>query len=125
MADVLLIDDMNLVCGAIKAILTRAGHSVTEAARAETGISLLQKQRFDLVVTDMIMPGHDGSDVMGFLHSMDRRPAILAIPGGNSDVSVDEAVQLAREQADAAMQKPFDNKELMAAVDKLLGAMRS
>jgi CheY-like chemotaxis protein len=125
MAHVLLIDDMNLVRGAIKAILTRAGHSITEAAEAETGISLLQKQRFDLVVTDMIMPDHDGSDVMGFLHSMERRPPILAISGGNSDVSADEAPQLAREQADAAMPKPFDNKELVAAVDKLLAGARA
>jgi CheY-like chemotaxis protein len=124
-ADVLLIDDMNLVRGAIKAILTRAGHSVTEAAGGETGISLLQKQPFDLVVTDMIMPGRDGSDVLGYLHSMDKRPPILAISGGNSDVSADEALQLAREQADAAMPKPFDNKELVATVDKLLGAVRT
>ena len=125
MADVLLIDDMNLVRGAIKTILTRAGHAVTEASGGEAGISLLQKQRFDLVVTDMIMPDQDGSDVMSFLHSMGNRPPILAILVGNSDVSADEALQLARERADAAMQKPFDNRELVATVDKLLAGARA
>jgi CheY-like chemotaxis protein len=120
LADVLLIDDMNLVRGAIKAILTRAGHAVTEAAGGEAGISLLQKQRFDLVVTDMIMPDQDGTDVMAFLHGMAKRPPILAISGGNSNVSAEEALRLAREQADAAMPKPFDNGELTATVDKLL-----
>lgn len=125
MADVLLIDDMNLVRGAVKAILTRAGHAVTEATGGEAGISLLQKQRFDLVVTDMIMPGQDGGDVMNFLHSMTQRPRILAISGGNSDVSADEALRLAREQADAAMPKPFDNRELVATVDKLLEGARA
>jgi CheY-like chemotaxis protein len=120
LADVLLIDDMNLVRGAIKAILTRAGHAVTEASGGEAAISLLQKQCFDLVVTDMIMPKQDGTDVMAFLHSMGKRPPILAISGGNSDVSADDSLRLAREQADAAMPKPFDNREFVATVDKLL-----
>ena len=124
MADVLLIDDMNLVRGAIKAILTRAGHAVTEAAGGAAGISLLQKQHFDLVVTDMIMPDQDGTDVITFMHSMGKRPKILAISGGNSDVPAGEALRLAREQADAAMPKPFDNRELVTTVDQLLGAAR-
>src|SRR5829696_1152618 len=47
-AAVLLIDDMNLVRGAVKSILTRAGHAVTEAAGGEAGISMLQNQPFDL-----------------------------------------------------------------------------
>jgi CheY-like chemotaxis protein len=119
-AAVLLIDDMNLVRGAVKAILTRAGHSVTEAAGADAGIALLQNQEFDLVVTDMIMPGHDGADVMSFLHSMGKRPRILAISGGSSDVAADEALRLARQQADAIMPKPFDNRELVTTVSDLL-----
>ena len=120
MADVLLIDDMNLVRGAIKAILTRAGHAVTEAAGGEAGIALLRKQRFDLVVTDMIMPGQDGADVMTFMHGMGKRPKILAISGGNSDVPAEEALRLAREQADAAITKPFDNRELLETVKNLV-----
>src|ERR671913_433519 len=93
MAHVLLIDDMNLVRGAIGAILTRAGHAVTEAAGGEAGISLLQKQHFDLVITDMIMPDQDGSDVLTFLQSMRSHPKILAISGGSSDFSAEEALR--------------------------------
>src|SRR3712207_8990915 len=52
--------------------------------------------RSDLVVIDMIMPGQDGPDVMAFLHSMTSRPSILAISGGNSDVSAEDALRLAR-----------------------------
>jgi CheY-like chemotaxis protein len=120
-AAVLLIDDMNLVRGAVKSILTRAGHAVTEAAGGEAGISMLQNQPFDLVVTDMIMPHQDGCDVLSFLKDMPNRPPVLAMSGGNSDVSADEALQLARAQADAVMPKPFDNRELIATVEKLLG----
>ena len=125
MADVLLIDDMNLVRGAVKTILVRAGHAVTEAGGGEAGIALLQKQQFDLIVTDMIMPDQDGSDVMSFLRTMPKRPPVLAMSGGNSDIPAEEALRLAREQADAVIPKPFDNRELIATVDKLLGAARS
>jgi CheY-like chemotaxis protein len=120
-AAVLLIDDMNLVRGAVKSILTRAGHAVTEAAGGEAGISMLQNQPFDLVVTDMIMPHQDGCDVLSFLKDMPNRPPVLAMSGGSSDVSADEALQLARAPADAVMPKPFDNRELIATVEKLLG----
>ncbi len=120
MAAVLLIDDMNLVRGAIKTILTRAGHSVTEAAGGEVGIALLQQQRFDIVVTDMIMPGQDGGDVMTFMRGMKDRPAILALSGGNSDVPAGEALQLAHAQADAVMAKPFDNRELVTTIADLI-----
>jgi CheY-like chemotaxis protein len=119
-ADVLLIDDMNLVRGAIKAILARAGHAVTEALGGDAGIALLKKQKFDLVVTDMIMPDHDGADVLGFLQTMPKRPPVLAMSGGSSDIPADEALRLARAQADAVMPKPFDNRELIATVDRLL-----
>jgi CheY-like chemotaxis protein len=124
-AAVLLIDDMNLVRGAVKTILVRAGHAVTEAAGGEAGIELLQKQHFDLIVTDMIMPDQDGSDVMSFLRTMPNRPPVLAMSGGNSDVSAEDALQLAREQADAIVPKPFDNHELIQAVQKLLGSART
>ena len=74
MATVLLIDDMNLVRGAVKTILARAGHSVTEANGGEAGIAHLQKEQFDLVVNDMIMPGQDGGDVMTYIRDMPNRP---------------------------------------------------
>jgi DNA-binding response OmpR family regulator len=68
----------------------------------------------------MIVPGQDGGDVMGFLHALAKRPPILALSGGSSDVPAEEALRLARAQADAAMPKPFVNRELMATIDRLL-----
>jgi DNA-binding response OmpR family regulator len=45
--------------------------------------------------------------------------------GGNSDVSAEEALQLARAQADAVIPKPFDNRELIATVERLLATTMS
>ena len=120
MAQILLIDDMKGVRRAVSAVLKRAGHTITEADDGGAGLELLKRQRFDLVITDMLMPTHDGMEVLLFLEQQPNRPRVLAISGGGSQVSADEAFMLARSKADATLAKPFDNADLLAAVDKLL-----
>ena len=120
MAQILLIDDMKGVRRTVSAVLKRAGHTIVEADDGGAGIELLKSQRFDLVITDMLMPQHDGMEVLLFLEQQSNRPKVLAISGGGSQVSADEAFMLARSKADATLAKPFDNADLLAAVDKLL-----
>lgn len=120
MAKILLIDDMAGVRRTVSAVLKRAGHKVTEADDGGIGLQLLKSDQFDLVITDMLMPNHDGMEVILFLKQQPKRPSVLAISGGGSQVSSDEAFMLARSKADATLAKPFDNSELLAAVDKLL-----
>ena len=120
MARILLIDDMAGVRRTVSAVLKRAGHKVSEANDGGAGLELLKCDRFDLVITDMLMPDHDGMEVILFLEQQRNPPKVLAISGGGSQVSSDEAFMLARSKADATLAKPFDNSELLAAVDKLL-----
>jgi two-component system chemotaxis response regulator CheY len=121
MAAILLIDDMKGVRRTVCALLTRAGHIVTEADDGGAGLELLRSAaRFDLVITDMLMPKHDGMEVLLFLEQQPNAPKVLAISGGGSQVSADEAFLLARSKADAILAKPFDNADLLAAVDQLL-----
>jgi CheY-like chemotaxis protein len=121
MAAILLIDDMKGVRRTVSALLKRAGHTVTEADDGGAGLELLKGgARFDLVITDMLMPKHDGMEVLLFLQQQPNRPKVLAMSGGGSQVSADEAFMLARSKADATLAKPFDNADLLAEVDKLL-----
>jgi CheY-like chemotaxis protein len=115
--DILLIDDMAGVRRAVVSMLTRAGHRVTEAESGSQGMNLLH---FDLVITDMLMPGMDGADVLSEVGSLPARPRLIAISGGGAGVSAESALRLARLKADAFLEKPFDAEALLAAVDKLL-----
>jgi DNA-binding NtrC family response regulator len=118
--DILLIDDMAGVRRAVVSMLTRAGHHVTAAESGSQGIDLLRSRHFDLVITDMLMPGMDGADVLSEVGSLPARPKVIAISGGGAGVSADSALRLARLKADAFLEKPFDSDALLAAVNKLL-----
>jgi DNA-binding NtrC family response regulator len=118
--DILLIDDMAGVRRAVVAMLTRAGHQVTAAESGSQGMDLLRSRHFDLVITDMLMPGMDGADILIEVGSMPNRPRLIAISGGGAGMSAASALQLARLKADAFLEKPFDSEALLAAVDKLL-----
>ena len=72
------------------------------------------------MITDVLMPKSDGTEVILFLEGQANRPKVLAISGGGSHISADDALGIARHKADAVLPKPFDNAELIATVDRLL-----
>ncbi len=121
MAEILLIEDMAGVRRTVAAMLKRAGHAVTAAESGQQGASFLKQRRFDLVVTDMVMPDVDGTEILFQLSEMPRHPPVIAISGGGAGVSAETALRTARFKADAFLQKPFGNDELLQIVDKLLG----
>ena len=120
MTEILLIDDMAGVRRAVTAMLKRAGHNVTAADGGSQGLELLKSHRYDIVITDMLMPGTDGADVLSELSNMPNRPRVIAISGGGAGLSAESALRLARIKADAFLEKPFDTGDLLAAIDKLL-----
>jgi DNA-binding response OmpR family regulator len=120
MAEILLIEDMEGVRRAVSVALKRAGHAVTEAVDGAHGIETLQKRPFDLVVTDILMPGKDGNEVLMYMDTMPKRPPVIALSGGGSRMSSDTALLLARAKADALLHKPFDYADLIATVERLL-----
>ena len=120
MTEILLIDDMAGVRRAVTAMLKRAGHAVTLADSGAQGLELLRSRRFDMVITDMLMPGTDGAAILGALHAMPDRPRVIAISGGGAGLSADSALRLARIKADAFLEKPFESDDLLAAIDKLM-----
>jgi CheY-like chemotaxis protein len=120
-AEILLIDDMAGVRRAIISMLKTSGHAVTAADDGEQGLAMLKERRFDLVITDMLMPTLDGSEVLSRVKATPNRPKVIAISGGGAGVSADMALRAARASADAYLEKPFERTDLLAVVDRLLG----
>jgi len=124
MAAILLIDDMKGVRESLAMILEKAGHQVTQAAEGAQGLSAAAGGKFDLVITDILMPQVDGTEVIMQLRDSARlsRTPILAISGGGADVPAEEALKIAESFADEVMPKPFSRDDILAAVTRLTAA---
>jgi DNA-binding response OmpR family regulator len=116
---ILVVDDERYVRDLLVKILTRQGHEVRGVADGETALRVLSEQDWDVVLTDVVMPGIDGFDLL-------RR-----IKGGTPGVKVIVLTGFARRQsisdfllygADEYLAKPFQVHELMAAVGRVLAS---
>lgn len=120
MARILIIEDNGPLREMLKNALGPEGHSIFEAANGGEGISLFERQEFDLVITDIIMPGRWGIETIVKLKQTRPKAKILAISGagrGRSDELLKTAWNVG---ADAALSKPFTMKELRATIASLL-----
>jgi two-component system, NtrC family, response regulator HydG len=121
MANILVIDDMPDVRQAVCSALKMAGHSVTEVGDGAAGLQLTAERGFDVVITDIMMPGIDGIEVIISLASRPSRPRIIAMSGGGAHVTSEDAWMLAKQKSDAWLMKPFRYNELLEVIEKLVG----
>ncbi|MEM8701820.1 MAG: response regulator [Pseudomonadota bacterium] len=119
MCQILLIDDMQPVRHAIAATLRKAGHDVVEADDGHKGLEIASSRQFDLVITDIMMPASDGTDVVFELKTRSSAPKVIAMSGGGAGIPADNALQLSSTQADAVLKKPFTNDVLIETVSEL------
>ncbi len=130
MTRILLIDDETDVRESVAKVLSRAGFDVSTAVNAEQGLELLEKQDFDLLISDIIMPGIDGVQAIKIIRRSHANMKILAISGGGNfglDSYKPEAItttaylQAAADAgADWVLTKPFDRTELLDCVQQLV-----
>ena len=92
--EVLVVDDEVVVLTVLREILRRGGYRVTTAASAEEAIELMQKRRFDLVLTDKNLPGASGLEVLRVARTLDPQPAVVMITGYSSYDSAVEALDI-------------------------------
>jgi CheY-like chemotaxis protein len=60
---ILVVDDEPLVCDAVKMMLSFDGHKVQSAASAQEALAMLEREPFDLVITDFEMPNMKGDEL--------------------------------------------------------------
>ncbi|CAO3377459.1 response regulator transcription factor [Azospirillum argentinense] len=126
MARILVIDDVPAFTALLRMTLETRGHHVEEVHDGLSGLSMLEREPFDLAIVDMMMPGLDGVELIRRLRARDasdEAPAIIAMSGGTDEFPAAFSLTLsAMHGADRLLYKPFDTSELTAAVDELLAA---
>jgi len=121
MANILVIDDVELVLKTTERVLSNAGHAVTCETRGRKAIALLEQTSFDLVITDILMPDMDGTEiVLQLRQDFPELPVIAMSGGGRGNAAL--YLETAREfGAKAILEKPIAADDLLAAVEACLG----
>lgn len=120
MAKILVFDDEPSILLMLKKMLEKAGHEVDIALNGREGMELFEKNKPDLVITDIIMPQKEGLETIFELRKNNPRLKIIAISGGGR-ISPDGYLPSAKLLgADMVFQKPLVQKEFMQAVSLLL-----
>ncbi|WP_413586688.1 response regulator [Bdellovibrio sp. HCB274] len=78
MANILIVDDQKSILMTLEALLTSDGHSVVQATNAIDAVHHLTQEKFDLVITDAIMPG--GSDGYALTRTIRKQPHLTQLP---------------------------------------------
>lgn len=118
MTRILVVDDEQLVRNLTVQVLERAGYEVVGAGDASLALDLLEQERFDLVVSDVVMPGLSGVELLNELR--DRRPdlPVLLMTGGSPQPErTTRALELG---ANGIVYKPYSHAELLEAVRNAL-----
>lgn len=120
MANILIVEDKKGIRRAIASRLAQNGHAITEAEDGQDAIDHLRQTRFDLIITEVLLQNVDGTEVLAWLESQPEKTPVIAMSAGNSQIPAEMALLLAKTQANATLQKPIDEAELLRLVDMLL-----
>jgi CheY-like chemotaxis protein len=113
----LLVDDEKLVLNSLFRELASDELEVTLAANGEEAVDMINTGQFDIVVTDMMMPGLDGFQVLKAAKKRDARTMVIILTGYGD---MDSAVDALRLGADDFLQKPCDPGELQYRISNCL-----
>ena len=118
---ILLVEDDASIVGGLKKELQVEGYEVAVAERGDKGLAQAKEQPFDVVITDLKMPGLSGLELVEQLHaSKPKLPIILMTAFGTTETAI-EATKLG---AYDYLLKPFDMAELLDLVAKSVACNR-
>jgi DNA-binding NtrC family response regulator len=118
---ILLIDDEAIALSNLTHVLKREGYDVTACKDGEAGLEALERSDFDLVLTDLKMPGIDGMTVLRQVHANHPDVPVIMITG---HATLDSAVEAMKAGAHHYLAKPFRLAEAREVVRSALEMRR-
>ncbi len=125
MARILVIEDDPGTRDLVARVLTRAGHEVQTATDGREGIRRLEVLEFDVVITDINMPGMDGIELITTVRKRRIDVPVIAISGGGLIAKEFLLSNAAALGAFEVVSKPFAMGQLLGAVDRTAGHLRA
>lgn len=115
MVKILIVEDEKPINDLIEMNLTEAGYQCTCAYDGIEAADILEKERFDLVLLDIMLPGANGYELLDYIKPMEIPVIFLTAKG-----TVEDKVKGLKLGADDYLVKPFEIVELLARVESVL-----
>lgn len=110
MKKILIVDDDITINSLLTEILTKNGYSVIRAWSGTEALMLFEKQRPDLIILDLMLPGMSGEELLPQIKDI---PVIVL----SAKISVSDKISLLTLGASDYVTKPFDTEELLARIN--------
>ncbi len=114
---VLVIDDEDIVHASIRKILTKLGYEVDAALTAREGLHAMEKNAYDAVITDLMMPEMNGIEMLNAMKERQINVPTIMVTGYPT---IKTAIQALRLGAVDYIPKPFTRLELLSSLNRML-----
>jgi two-component system, NtrC family, nitrogen regulation response regulator NtrX len=120
-ARLLIVDDEANTLASLSRAFRLAGHEATVCDNAAKALELAKSQRFDLILSDVVMPGKDGLTLLEELKTQGVRSPVVMMSG---QAHIEMAVRATRLGALDFLEKPISTEKLLLTVDNALKLQR-
>jgi two-component system nitrogen regulation response regulator NtrX len=117
MSHLLIVDDDAGTLASLARAFRLAGHEATVCDNAARALDLIKNQRFDMILSDVVMPGKDGLSLLGDLKTLGVGTPVVMISG---QANVEMAVRATRLGAADFLEKPLSSEKLLLTVENVL-----
>ncbi|MCL4510512.1 MAG: response regulator [Bacteroidetes bacterium] len=119
--NILIVDDEPLICWSLENSLRKAGYRASSVRSAEQAFDKLNSSKFDLVITDMKLPQHDGFEIATASKQLFPKSVVMMITAYGDELSRRRATESG---IDYFVDKPFNLSELVVLVNEILRRKR-
>ena len=114
---ILIVEDEGTLRESLKRVLSREGYVVDAVDSSESAIAVIGQKAFDLVVTDIILPGISGMELLKKCRQKNSTLIVIII---TAYATIESAVEAIRAGAFEYLVKPIIHEELKAVIEKAL-----
>ena len=114
---ILLVDDDKFILQSVGNILEKSGYDITRADSGQKAIEFIEKEEFDLVLTDLIMDSIDGIEVLKKTKEINPDTMVIILTGFGD---LDSAIDAVRLKADDYLLKPCEPTEISFKISSCL-----
>ncbi|MBD3170071.1 MAG: response regulator [candidate division Zixibacteria bacterium] len=119
---ILIVDDEVRMCSSLKALLLKEDYIVETACSSREAMEIIPNGGFDLVITDIKMPGHNGIDILQRAKESDQHISVILMTGFASLESAKAAIN---KGAFDYLTKPLEFDDLLRSIKKGLASRRA